>query len=121
MNLIDLVNQKYANPAVKDMPDFRTGDTLRIHCKIVEGAKTRVQEFEGICIAMKSYKGMNGHFRVRKISGNVGVERLFPFHSPNLDKVEIVSRGKTRKAKLFYLRDRVGKAARVNVDYSRSI
>lgn len=113
------VNDTYSNPAVKQIPNFRPGDSLRIHCKIVEGGKSRVQEFEGTCIAIKAYGAMNGHFRVRKISGGVGVERIFPFHSPNVAKIEITSRGNARKAKLFYLRGRIGKSARVATDYGR--
>jgi large subunit ribosomal protein L19 len=119
MNLIDVVNQDHANPAVNSIPKFRSGDTLNIQCRIKEGEKSRIQEFEGICIAIKEYGKMNGHFRVRKISGGVGVERVFPFHSPNVVKVTIVNKGNASKAKLFYLRDRVGKASRIGTDYSR--
>lgn len=119
MNLIDVVNADHANPAVNSIPTFRPGDTLKIQCRIKEGDKSRVQEFEGICIAIKEYGKMNGHFRVRKISGGVGVERVFPFHSPNLVKIAITNRGNASKAKLFYLRDRVGKASRIGTDYSR--
>ena len=119
MNLVDVVNATYSNPAVAAMPDFRAGDTLKIHCQIKEGEKSRIQEFEGICIAIKEFGKMNGHFRVRKISGGVGVERVFPFHSPNVTKIEVTNRGKSTKAKLFYLRDRVGKSSRVGTDYSR--
>lgn len=119
MNLIDVVNDAYASPIVKTIPHFRSGDTLRIHCQIKEGDKSRIQEFEGICIAIKEFGKMNGHFRVRKISGGVGVERVFPFHSPNVTKVEVINKGNAKKAKLFYLRDRVGKASRIGTDYSR--
>lgn len=119
MNLIDVVNQDHANPAVTSIPAFRAGDTLNIQCRIKEGDKSRIQEFEGICIAIKEYGKMNGHFRVRKISGGVGVERVFPFHSPNVVKVTVVNKGNASKAKLFYLRNRVGKASRIGTDYSR--
>ncbi len=119
MNLIDVVNQDHANPNVSSIPKFRSGDTLNIQCRIKEGDKSRIQEFEGICIAIKEYGKMNGHFRVRKISGGIGVERVFPFHSPNVVKVTITNKGNASKAKLFYLRDRVGKASRIGTDYSR--
>lgn len=119
MNLIDVVNSDHANPAVTSMPAFRPGDTLKVQCRIKEGSKSRIQEFEGICIAIKEYGKMNGHFRVRKISGGVGVERVFPFHSPNVVKISISNRGNASKAKLFYLRDRVGKASRIGTDYNR--
>lgn len=119
MDLISLIEAKYASPLVKEFPDFRAGDTLRVHCKITEGNKSRIQEFEGICIAIRQKGKMNGHFRVRKISSNVGVERVFPFHSPNVTKIEVINRGNATKAKLYYLRDRLGKAARIGTDYDR--
>ncbi|MDA8793278.1 50S ribosomal protein L19 [Bacteriovoracaceae bacterium] len=119
MNLVDKINEKYANPKVKEFPKFRTGDTIAVGVRITEGNKTRVQKFEGICIAMKEPGTINGHFRVRKISSGIGVERLFPFHSPNVDSIKVVSRGKSRRAKHFYLRSRSGKAARIAVDYDR--
>ncbi len=101
------------------MPDFRSGDTLSVHYRITEGEKSRIQVFKGICIAMKSYKKMNGHFRVRKLSSGIGVERVFPFYGPNVAKVEVVEKAKTSRAKHYYLRDRKGKAARLEVDYTR--
>lgn len=118
MNLVDVVNKNYAQD-VATMPDFRTGDTLAVHAKITEGGKTRIQVFQGVCIGIKKEKDLNGHFRVRKVSSGIGVERVFPFHSPNVSKVEVVQRGKSRRSKLYYLRDRSGKSARIAIDYDR--
>lgn len=119
MNLVDLVNKNHQNPNVANHPDFRTGDTLSIHVRITEGSKSRLQVFQGICIAIKNPNTTNGHFRIRKLSSGMGVERVFPYHSPAVEKIEIVSRGKSRRAKHFYLRERTGKKARVATDYSR--
>lgn len=119
MNLIDVVEKKYANPNVAKFPNFKTGDTVEVAVRIKEGEKTRVQAFQGTCIAMKHPGKVNGHFRVRKISDGVGVERVFPFHSPAVEGVTIVSKGKSRRSKHFYLRERTGKAARVAIDYAR--
>jgi large subunit ribosomal protein L19 len=95
-----------------DHPDFRVGDTVRVHYKIVEGDKDRIQVFQGVVIK-KHRAGLRSSFTVRKVSFNVGVERMFMLHSPRLDKVEISSRGVVRRSRLFYLRDLSGKAARV--------
>ena len=120
MNLVDLVEKNYQNENVKSFPEFRTGDTIAVHCRIKEGNKERTQIFEGICISKKNPGTLNGHFRVRKLSsGGMGVERVFPYHSPNVQKIEVKSRGKTRRAKHFYLRERTGKAARIAIDFSR--
>lgn len=119
MNLIDLVEKKYANPNTSKLPAFKTGDTVEVAVRIKEGEKTRIQNFQGICISMKNPGQMNGHFRVRKLSDGIGVERVFPFHSPAVEGVKIISKGKSRRAKHFYLRERTGKAARIAVDYSR--
>ena len=94
------------------IPDFRPGDTVKVHVRVVEGNKTRVQVFQGVVIA-RSGDGVRETFAVRKISYGVGVERTFPKHAPTIAKVEVVKRGDVRRAKLFYLRDRIGKAARV--------
>ena len=95
-----------------DMPDFRPGDSVRVHIRIIEGNKERVQVFEGVVIRRR--KGnMGATFTVRKISHGVGVEKTFALHSPRLEKVEIVSRGKVRRSRLYYLRERRGKAARI--------
>ena len=119
MNLIDLVEKQHANPNIAKFPDFRTGDTVEVGVRIKEGEKTRVQVFQGTCIAMKHRGQMNGHFRVRKMSDGVGVERVFPFHSPAVESITVTSKGKSRRAKLNFLRERTGKAARVAIDYSR--
>ncbi|MDJ0686142.1 MAG: 50S ribosomal protein L19 [Alphaproteobacteria bacterium] len=96
----------------KDIPDFQPGDTVRVRVKVVEGNRERVQAFEGVCIARKN-AGLNSSFTVRKISYGEGVERIFPLYSPRLDGIELVRRGKVRRAKLYYLRGRTGKAARI--------
>jgi large subunit ribosomal protein L19 len=119
MNLIDIVNQDHLNPKAKNLPNFQSGDTIAVHTKITEGAKSRIQIFEGVCIGFKQKGDINGHFRVRKVSNGTGVERVFPFHSPNVEKVEIIQKGKARKAKLYYLRERSGKSARIAIDYDR--
>ena len=93
-----------------DHPDFRPGDTVRVHAKVVEGNRERIQVFEGLVIKRQG-GGIGETFTVRRISYGVGVERTFPVHSPKVEKIEVVKRGKVRRAKLFYLRDRVGKAA----------
>jgi len=95
-----------------DLPPFRVGDTLRLHVKVVEGEKERIQTFEGIVIKMNR-GGNRATFTVRKISYGIGVERIFPLHSPRIDKIQVLSRGKVRRAKLYYLRELSGKAARV--------
>lgn len=119
MNLLDVVNEKYLNPNVQSYPDFRTGDTLAVHAKITEGEKTRIQVFQGVCISIKRKNAMNGHFRIRKVSSGMGVERVFPYHSANIAKIEVVQRGKTKRAKFYYLRERSGKSARIAIDYDR--
>lgn len=96
----------------KDLPEFRVGDTVAVHYKIVEGDKLRVQVFRGIVI-QKHRAGVRSTFTVRKVSFNIGVERVFPLHSPRVETIEVMSRGVVRKARLFYLRDLKGKAARV--------
>ena len=111
MNL-QLVEQITKKQLRSDIPEFKAGDTLKVYVKIKEGDKFRVQLFEGVCIARKG-SGISETFTVRKISYQVGVERTFPVNSPIIEKMEITRRGKVRRAKLFYLRDRVGKAAKV--------
>jgi large subunit ribosomal protein L19 len=95
-----------------DIPDFRPGDTLRVHVRVVEGTRSRVQVFQGVVIRRQG-GGARETFTVRKISYGVGVERTFPVHSPAIDKIEVVSRGRVRRAKLYYLRSLRGKAARI--------
>ncbi len=101
-----------------DLPDFRVGDTVKVHVKIVEGEKERIQSFEGVVIRKKR-GGIRSSFTVRKISYGVGVERVFPLHSPRLDHIDVVNRGKVRRAKLFYLRSLKGKAARIRGEKKR--
>lgn len=109
---MDLVKVLSEQQLKSDLPDLKIGDTVRVHAKIKEGARERIQVFEGIIIAMK-HSGINRTVTVRRISYGVGVEKTFPVHSPNVAKFEIVRRGKVRRAKLYYLRGRVGKAAKV--------
>lgn len=117
MNAVDKISQSYART---DHPSFRTGDTLRVHFKIREGEKERVQVFEGVCIARS---GRHGHetITVRKTSFGIGVERIFPMSSPRIEKIEVGQRGRVRRAKLYYLRELSGKAARIRerLDYRR--
>ncbi len=95
-----------------DLPDFRPGDTVKVHVNVVEGSRSRVQVFEGVCIARKG-NGIGETFMVRKVSFGVGVERTFPLHSPTIAKIELERRGDVRRAKLYYLRNLRGKAARI--------
>jgi large subunit ribosomal protein L19 len=95
-----------------DLPDFKPGDTVRVHVRVVEGEKERIQIFEGVVIGIRG-AGNSRTFTVRKVSGGIGVERIFPFNSPMIRTVEITRKGQVRRAKLYYLRDRVGKRARV--------
>src|SRR4030067_1792003 len=107
MNLMELVEREQLRT---DLPDFRVGDTVRVHVKIVEGEKERIQPFEGVVIRKKR-GGIRSTFTVRKISYGIGVERVFPLHSPRLDRIDVISRGKVGRAKLFYLRGLRGEAA----------
>lgn len=114
MNLIQTLEHEEMTRALggKALPDFEPGDTLRVNVKIKEGERERVQAYEGVCIA-RSGGGLNANFTVRKISFGEGVERVFPLYSPSLDSVDVVRRGKVRRGKLYYLRDRRGKSARI--------
>tara|TARA_Y100000588_G_C13692203_1_gene684926 strand:+ start:223 stop:582 length:360 start_codon:yes stop_codon:yes gene_type:complete len=96
-----------------ELPDFRTGDTVAVGVKVIEGNRSRVQLFEGVVIAISAGHGLDKSFTVRKISNGVGVERIFPYHSPNLDYIKVVKQGKVRRAKIYYLRELKGKAARI--------
>ena len=109
MNATDLVDRAHLRT---DIPAFGPGDTLKVHVRVVEGTRERVQVFQGVVIRIKG-SGVRETFTVRKVSFGVGVERTFPMHSPIIAKVEVVTRGDVRRAKLYYLRDRVGKAAKV--------
>jgi len=114
MNLLQTFedNQLQARKAEYDAPEFAPGDTVRVNVKVVEGTRERVQAFEGVCIAIKR-AGINSSFTVRKISYGEGVERVFPLHSPRIDNIEVLRRGRVRRAKLYYLRGLRGKRARI--------
>jgi large subunit ribosomal protein L19 len=112
MNIIQKFEAKQLEKLNKEVPEFGAGDTLKVHVKIKEGDKERVQIFEGVCIARRN-AGYNSTFTVRKISYNEGVERVFPVYSPTIEQIECVRRGAVRRAKLYYLRDRRGKSARI--------
>lgn len=109
MKTLDVVD---AASLKSDIPAFRAGDTLKVHVKVVEGNKTRVQVFQGVVIA-RSGAGINETFTVRKVSYGVGVERIFPLHTPIVEKIEVITRGDVRRAKLYYLRDLRGKKAKI--------
>lgn len=112
MSLLDEINQQQLKPQEK-IPQFNVGDTVRVHFRIVEGDKERVQVFEGVVIARKGGESPGARFTVRRVAHNEGVERVFPLHSPRVERVEVVREGHVRRAKLHYLRERSGKAARV--------
>ena len=108
-NIIDSIEKQQCR---SDIPSFKPGDTIRVHAKIIEGDKERIQVFEGVVIS-RANSGNRQSFTVRKISYGVGVERVFPLHSPRIDKIEVVTSGRVRRAKLYYLRSLSGKAARI--------
>src|SRR3712207_9561172 len=112
MNIIQEIEQEQIARLNKTIPDFQPGDTVVVNVKVKEGERTRVQAYEGVCIA-RSGAGLNENFTVRKISYGEGVERVFPRHSPMIESIKVVRRGKVRRAKLYYLRDRRGKSARI--------
>jgi large subunit ribosomal protein L19 len=114
MNLIQTIEAENIAKLLEKraIPDFRPGDTLKVGVKVVEGERTRVQNYEGVCIA-RANRGMGSSFTVRKISFGEGVERVFPLYSPNIDSIEVVRKGAVRRAKLYYLRGRRGKSARI--------
>ncbi|HEX8643517.1 MAG TPA: 50S ribosomal protein L19 [Allosphingosinicella sp.] len=114
MNLIQQLEAEQIESLTqsKTIPEFRPGDTLRVGVRVVEGERTRIQNFEGVCIA-RANRGIGSSFTVRKISFGEGVERVFPLYSPNVESIEVVRRGAVRRAKLYYLRGRTGKAARI--------
>ena len=114
MNIIENLEQQQITQltAERPVPDFRAGDTLRVNVRVIEGTRERVQAFEGVCIARRN-RGMNSSFTVRKISYGEGVERIFPLYSPRIDSIQVVRKGKVRRAKLYYLRELRGKAARI--------
>jgi large subunit ribosomal protein L19 len=114
MNIIDDIEREQMKEISekRDVPEFSAGDTMKVHLKVVEGTRERIQIFEGLCIA-KSNRALNSTFTVRKISNGEGVERVFPVYSPLINKLEVVRRGDVRRAKLYYLRGRSGKKARI--------
>ena len=114
MNIIEKIEKEQLEKlsSGKEMPDFNPGDTIKVDVKVVEGTRERIQAFEGVCIA-RGGKGINESFTVRKISYGEGVERVFPLFSPKISSITLVRKGKVRRAKLYYLRDRRGKAARI--------
>ncbi|WP_339064145.1 50S ribosomal protein L19 [Tepidibacillus marianensis] len=115
MNLVQEIAKEQLRT---DLPEFRSGDTIRIHVKVIEGQRERIQLFEGVVIKRHG-SNISATFTVRKVSYGVGVERTFPFHSPKIDKIDVVRRGKVRRAKLYYLRNLSGKAARIKEKVTR--
>ena len=109
MNVLDQITMDYKK---EEIPEFKVGDTLRVHVKIVEGQRERIQVFEGY-VLKRQHGGVNETFTVRKLSNGIGVEKTFPLHSPRIEKIEVVKKGKVRRAKLNYMRERTGKAARI--------
>lgn len=109
MNILDQVTMDYKK---ENIPEFNVGDTLKVHVKIIEGQRERIQVFEGY-VLKKQHGGINETFTVRKLSNGIGVEKTFPLHSPKIEKIEVVKRGKVRRAKLNYMRERTGKAAKI--------
>ncbi len=122
MNIIEQLEQEQIDQltAVRSAPDFGAGDTLRVHVKVIEGTRERVQIFEGVCIARRN-AGINSAFTVRKISYGEGVERVFPLYSPRIEQIELVRRGVVRRAKLYYLRALRGKKARIAEKVERRV
>jgi large subunit ribosomal protein L19 len=112
MNIIETLEKEQIAKLARPIPDFQPGDTLQVNVKVKEGERTRVQAYEGVCIG-RTGGGLQESFTVRKISYGEGVERVFPVHSPNIDSIKVVRKGKVRRAKLYYLRDRRGKSARI--------
>jgi len=113
MDLIAMIEAEQIAALGKTIPDFKAGDTLRVGYKVTEGTRSRVQNYEGVCISRKHGSGIAASFTVRKISFGEGVERVFPLYSTNIAEITVVRRGKVRRAKLYYLRDRRGKSARI--------
>ena len=109
MNLVQAIEQEQLRP---DIPEFRAGDTVRVYVKVIEGGKERIQPFEGVVITKRN-EGLRSTFTVRKISHSIGVERSFMLHSPRIDRIEVLRHGLVRRAKLYYLREKVGRAARI--------
>src|SRR5690625_2054754 len=113
MNLLQQLEAEHLAELGRNIPDFAPGDTLRVGYRVTEGTRTRIQNYEGVCIARNGGHGIGASFTVRKISFGEGVERVFPLHSPNIDEINVMRRGKVRRAMLYYLRQRRGKSARI--------
>ena len=113
MNIIETIEKDHIASLAKDIPDFAPGDTIKVGYKVTEGTRSRVQNYEGVVISRKGGATLAASFTVRKISFGEGVERVFPLHSPNIESITVVRRGKVRRAKLYYLRERRGKSARI--------
>lgn len=113
MNLIQQLEAEQIAALAKAIPDFKAGDTVKVGYNVTEGTRSRVQNFEGVCISRRGGSGIGASFTVRKISFGEGVERMFPLYSTNIDSITVVRRGRVRRAKLYYLRDRRGKSARI--------
>ena len=116
MDMIAQIEAEQIASLSKDIPDFKAGDTIKVGYKVTEGSRSRVQNYEGVCIARKNGNGIEGSFTVRKISFGEGVERVFPLYSTNIESITVVRRGRVRRAKLYYLRSRRGKSARIAED-----
>jgi large subunit ribosomal protein L19 len=116
MNLIAQIEAEQIAALGKTIPDFKAGDTIRVGYKVTEGTRSRIQSYEGVCVSRRHGSGIAASFTVRKISFGEGVERVFPLHSTNIESIEVVRRGKVRRAKLYYLRARRGKSARIAED-----
>ena len=113
MNIIESIEKEHIASLAKDIPDFAPGDTVKVGYKVTEGTRSRVQNYEGVVISRRGGSTLAASFTVRKISFGEGVERVFPLHSPNIESITVVRRGKVRRAKLYYLRERSGKSARI--------
>ncbi len=113
MNMIEQLEAEQVRDLATQIPDFKAGDSIRVGYKIVEGTRSRVQNYEGVCISRKGGDGIGASFTVRKISFGEGVERVFPLHSTNIESITVIRRGRVRRAKLYYLRSRRGKSARI--------
>ena len=116
MDIIAQIEAEQIASLSKEIPDFKAGDTVKVGYKVTEGTRSRVQNYEGVCIARKNGVGIAGSFTVRKISFGEGVERVFPLYSTNIESITVVRRGRVRRAKLYYLRSRRGKSARIAED-----
>jgi len=123
MNIIEELEAEQINLLDKTIPDFSSGDTVKVGYKVTEGSRSRVQNYEGVVISRKGGSGIAASFTVRKISFGEGVERVFPLFSPNIDSISVVRRGRVRRAKLYYLRSRRGKSARIaeKVNYKQKV